>query len=80
MYKSELPQELNDRLTLLLENDSLAMMRHMLEYYNRGLFIETGVGDQVRLKNNAMKVSEELDLQFEKTDGSTKLLKALTIS
>ena len=54
--------------------DPAVFMRSMLKYYNRGLFIHTSVGNQADLLNKVEKITDELDLDLEKTCGSNQLL------
>jgi len=54
--------------------DPMDLARRMLKDYTRGLFIDTGVGDQADLMKRATLISEEFDFRLERTCGSLQLL------
>lgn len=54
--------------------DPMDLARRMLKDYTRGLFIDTGVGDQADLMKRATLIAEEFDFRLERTCGSLQLL------
>ena len=55
--------------------DPLKIAHRMLKDFTRGLYIETGLEDDLRLWPKALEISEEFHLRLERTTGSLSLLK-----
>ena len=54
--------------------DPLKIAHRMLRNFTRGLYIETGLEDDLRLWPKALEISQEFNLRLEKTGGSLGLL------
>jgi len=55
--------------------DPLKIAHRMLKDFTRGLYIETGLEDDLRLWPKALEISREFHLRLERTTGSLSLLK-----
>jgi hypothetical protein len=55
--------------------DPLKIAHRMLKNFTRGLYIETGLEDDLRLWPKALEISREFQLRLEKTAGSLNFLK-----
>ena len=55
--------------------DPLKIAHRMLKDFTRGLYIETGLEDDLRLWPKALEISREFHLRLERTTGSISLLK-----
>jgi hypothetical protein len=55
--------------------DPLKIAHRMLKDFTRGLYIETGLDDDLRLWPKALEISREFNLRLERTTGSLSLLK-----
>jgi hypothetical protein len=55
--------------------DPLKIAHRMLKDFTRGLYIETGLEDDLRLWPKAQEISREFNLRLERTAGSLSLLK-----
>jgi hypothetical protein len=54
--------------------DPLKIVHRMLKDFTRGLYIETGLEDDLRLWPKALEISREFNLRLERTTGSLSLL------
>jgi len=55
--------------------DPLKIAHRMLKDFTRGLYIETGLEEDLRLWPKALEISREFNLRLERTTGSLSLLK-----